>query len=231
MTPKTARRRAAAALAACLVLALAPAAAAPEEAEAGNADAGAEVGAASAGAETAATSAEADAANAGAEAAAASASALRFLHDYNERHLLAAADEIPAADYAFRPTAEVRSVAELLGHVADVQFLLCSSARGEANPSGTGDASIEKTHSEKAEVAAALRASFDYCDAVYSELDGEGLARPARDGGSAAGALTLNVYHAGQHYGHLTVAMRLKGLTPPSSRPRDDAPAAEGPGG
>ncbi len=206
MTPKTARRRAAAALAACLASFLAPAAAAPE------------------GAETQGPSAAA-------EGAAASSEALRFLHGYNKRHLLAAADEIPAADYAFRPAPEVRSVAEILGHVADVQFLLCSSAKGEANPSGTGDGSIEKTRAEKAEVAAALSASFDYCDAVYAALDGEGLARPARDGGSAAAALTLNVYHAGQHYGHLTVAMRLRGLTPPSSRPREGAPAAESPGG
>ena len=45
-----------------------------------------------------------------------------------------AAEAMPAGDYAFKPTPEVRSFGELIGHVANANFFFCSQAHGEKSP-------------------------------------------------------------------------------------------------
>ena len=39
--------------------------------------------------------------------------------------LMRGADKVPAADYSFKPTPEVRSFGEVVTHIADVQMALC----------------------------------------------------------------------------------------------------------
>jgi uncharacterized damage-inducible protein DinB len=150
----------------------------------------------------------------------AASDALRFLQGFNRRNIIAAAEMMSETDYAFRPTPAVHSFGELVGHVADVQYLLCSTAKGEANPVAGNDKSIEKTKKTKADLVAALRASFEFCEPSYAGMTDAGLARtPAGKGATNANSLTLNVYHAGQHYGNMVTYMRMKGLVPPSSQP------------
>jgi hypothetical protein len=50
--------------------------------------------------------------------------------------LTQAADKLPEADYAFKPSSmpEVRTYGQLFGHVANAQFGACSAARGVPNP-------------------------------------------------------------------------------------------------
>ena len=67
-------------------------------------------------------------------------------------NLIAGAEEMPEADFAFKPTPEVRSFGQLVGHVADAQYLFCSIALGEKNPSP----GIEKTKTAKADLVQAL---------------------------------------------------------------------------
>jgi hypothetical protein len=62
------------------------------------------------------------------------------------------ADEMPEAKYSYRPTKEVRSFAEILIHVADISYILCSNAKGEATP---GSAAAKGS---KAEIKAYLKA-------------------------------------------------------------------------
>ena len=52
------------------------------------------------------------------------------------------ADKVPETDYGFKPTDDVRSFGQLVGHVADAQFSFCSAALGEKSPA-TG--SFEKS--------------------------------------------------------------------------------------
>jgi hypothetical protein len=40
------------------------------------------------------------------------------------------AAKVPEDLYGFKPTPEVRSLGEILGHVADSQFAMCSAAAG-----------------------------------------------------------------------------------------------------
>jgi len=58
----------------------------------------------------------------------------RAMHATIRRNLAEAAELMPAGEYAFKPTPEVRSFAELLGHVVNANFFFCSQARSEKMP-------------------------------------------------------------------------------------------------
>ena len=79
-----------------------------------------------------------------------------------------AAEQVPEEMYAFKPTPDVRSLGQLFGHIADANFMICSMATG-MKPDME---SIEKTKTSKADLAAALAASFKFCDAGFREADG-----------------------------------------------------------
>ena len=78
--------------------------------------------------------------------------------------IMKSADAMPESTYSYRPTKEVRSFAEILNHVADISYILCSNVKGEATP-GTAAAK-----GSKAEIKAYLKGAFDYCDGVYSGI-------------------------------------------------------------
>jgi DinB superfamily len=87
--------------------------------------------------------------------------------------IMKSADEMPESKYSYRPTKEVRSFAEILNHVADISYTLCSNVKGEANPA-TATAKVSKT-----EILAYLKGSFSYCDGVYSGFTDAHLNDPA----------------------------------------------------
>src|SRR5207244_440542 len=58
-----------------------------------------------------------------------------------------AAEKMPEEEYAFKPDPAVRSFGQILGHIADANYLFCSPLLGENNPSP----SIEKSKTAKAE--------------------------------------------------------------------------------
>jgi hypothetical protein len=78
----------------------------------------------------------------------ASASSLR-LFAVAVGYLTKSAEKMPEEHYAFRPTPDVRSYGQLLGHIADAQYAICSIALGEEQPPVKD---IEKTKSSKAEL-------------------------------------------------------------------------------
>ncbi len=55
---------------------------------------------------------------------------------------------MPEENYSFKPTPEVRSFGQIVGHVADASYMFCSQAAGEANPAKD----IEKTKTSKADL-------------------------------------------------------------------------------
>jgi uncharacterized damage-inducible protein DinB len=125
---------------------------------------------------------------------------------------------MPEANYSFRPTADVRTFGELIGHLANEHYMICSGVKGEKNPQESVD--YEKK-TAKADLVKALQESNAYCDAVYGSLtDTPKLTQPAtgrRD--TPFGSLLMNVTHDSEHYGNIITYLRLKGLVPPSSQP------------
>lgn len=145
-------------------------------------------------------------------------SSVRMTHDRAKGFLLRAAEQFPETDYSFRPTADVRTVAQQLGHIADTQNYFCSTALGEERPRQTN---IEKTHSAKAPLLEALRESFAECERALSQSDEE-LLLPARRSNNSSPRLSLlilNASHNFEHYGNLVTYMRIRGMVPPSSQP------------
>jgi uncharacterized damage-inducible protein DinB len=130
-----------------------------------------------------------------------------------KRNFLAAAELMPAEHYDFRPTPEVRSFGQIVGHIANWQFTNCAAARGEPNPNKED---FEKTPTRMAAVAG-LEAAYAYCDEVFRTLDADRLS--ARSGGGAPVMFRAMsaLAHPYLHYGNLVTYLRLKGLTPPST--------------
>jgi uncharacterized damage-inducible protein DinB len=77
-----------------------------------------------------------------------------------------AAEKMPEEEYAFKPDPAARSFGQILGHIADADYLFCSAALGENSPSP----GIEKTKTTKAELTSALHDAFAYCSRAYDRL-------------------------------------------------------------
>ena len=125
--------------------------------------------------------------------------------------IMKAADTMPETKYSYRPTKDVRSFAEILNHVADISYILCSNAKGEATPA-TATAKGSKT-----QIIARLKGAFDYCDGVYSGLPDAHLNDPADFFGAKTNkmfVLTQVGNHDALHYGNLATYLRLNGLEP-----------------
>ncbi len=133
-------------------------------------------------------------------------------------YLTKAAEQMPEADYAFRPTESVRTFGQLIGHVAGAQNLICAAALGEK---GGNEDDIEKSTTTKAGLIAALRASSEYCQRAYAQSDAASAGATTLFGGPSTRlrALILNATHNSEHYGNIVTYMRIKGMVPPSSQP------------
>jgi uncharacterized damage-inducible protein DinB len=130
--------------------------------------------------------------------------------------LLRTAEKVPEENYSFKPTEAVRSLGQILGHVADAQYIFCSLALGEKNP----DPKVEETKTSKADLIAALKAAFAYCDKAYDGMtDASAVEKVKFMGGDSPklGVLTVNSLHSVEHYGNLVTYMRLKNIVPPTS--------------
>lgn len=138
-------------------------------------------------------------------------------------YIIKAAAKMPEEQYAFKPTPEVRSFGQILGHVADSNYGFCATAAGEKPPIGgfePGAVSIEKTKTSKADLEKALADSFAYCDKIHGTMtDSAGASTVKFFNGEMAklSVLEFNTHHDFEHYGNIVTYMRLKGLVPPSS--------------
>jgi len=143
---------------------------------------------------------------------------LKGSYTYVAGYIEKAAEQVPEADYAYKPTPEVRSLGAIIAHVADTQYGICSAVIGEANPSPD----VEKTKTTKAALVEAIKGSSALCARAYAIPDAEAHATMKLFGRETPKfqGLLINLAHDWEHYGNLVTYMRLKGLTPPSSQPR-----------
>jgi uncharacterized damage-inducible protein DinB len=141
----------------------------------------------------------------------------RMLWEQLSGWFTAAASEVAESTYAFRPTPEVRSFAQLVGHVAGAQYLICGAAMGEPS---RPENDIETSKTTKADLVAALKASNEYCAKAYAQTDKAAQGQTKLFGAMRTRlyALMLNATHDGEHYGNMVTYLRLNGIVPPSSR-------------
>jgi hypothetical protein len=99
--------------------------------------------------------------------------------------------------------------------LTDDQYRYCSAARGENKTS-----QFEKAPPLKAEMVAALKSAFAYCDTAYEGLVDSSATEKVVLLGRTIPKLSVFTLHAGhvwEHYGNAVVYMRLQGIVPPSS--------------
>jgi uncharacterized damage-inducible protein DinB len=125
--------------------------------------------------------------------------------------IMKAAEMMPEAKYSYRPTKDVRSFGELLTHVADISYYLCSNMKGEnrhAMSAGKGS---------KSEIVAYVKSSFEYCDGAFSAFSDAHLNDPADFWGFKTNKLFIVTQagnHDALHYGNLVTYLRINGLEP-----------------
>jgi len=134
-----------------------------------------------------------------------------------KRYVATSAEKMPDANYGFKPSPEVRSFGELVGHLANEHYLLCSPLKGEKNP--MADVDFEKK-TAKADLVKAINDSIAYCDSAYAAVKDEpkmvaAFSDTRKD--TPFRVMLLNVTHDNEHYGNMVTYMRMKGLVPPSS--------------
>lgn len=137
-----------------------------------------------------------------------------------KNNLVKAAAKVPEADYGFKPTPEVRSFGELVGHVANANYMMCAAAAGEKSPSTSN---IEKTVTSKAGLEKALAEALAYCDGVFAKMTAASAGEEVKfftGPTPRLGVLAFNNLHDMEHYGNMVTYLRLKGLVPPSSEGR-----------
>jgi uncharacterized damage-inducible protein DinB len=131
-------------------------------------------------------------------------------------NLIGSAEKMPEENYNFKPTDSVRSYGQIVGHVADAQYMFCSAAMGEKNPG----LKIEQTKTTKAELVAALKEAIAYCDKAYDTMTDAAGAQTVKIFGTDIpkfGVLNINNMHDMEHYGNLVTYMRMKNIVPPST--------------
>jgi uncharacterized damage-inducible protein DinB len=142
------------------------------------------------------------------------ADAIRQYYNGVKNNLLKAADKMPDDGYDFKPTPEERSFGGWIAHVADAQTAGCSRALGAPKTPSAG------SKTTKADLVAALKDSFDTCDAAYAALTDANASETVqsyRGPTTRLAALAGNVAHDNECYGAIAVYLRLKGIVPPSS--------------
>ena len=148
-----------------------------------------------------------------------------YMGDRNE--ITRSAAKFPEEFYGLRPgpQTEVRTFGQLVGHLANFNYLWCSQAKSEKNPAEGKD--FEKLTS-KADLTKALNDAFAYCDPLYTNLteaSGQEVVEITQENGNKRrinrmSLLVLNFGHNQHHYGNMVTYMRIKSIVPASSEPR-----------
>lgn len=137
--------------------------------------------------------------------------------------VIAAAEKMPEENYSYKPTSDVRSYGQLVGHLADSQYFFCGLAAGETKSSG----GVEKNKTGKAELIAALKEAVAYCSKTYAgmtDAKGAEMVKMMDSDFARLAVLAANTAHNYEHYGNMATYLRIKGIVPPTSE------KASGPG-
>lgn len=142
--------------------------------------------------------------------------ALGPLYGAVKGYITKAAEQMSQENYAFKPTPQIRSFGELVGHVANSTYAICATAKGEKDPNTADNEKV----TDKAALVAAVKAAFAFCDNAFTWPDSKFTDTAEMFGMKMTrmGWLMLEVTHLNEHYGNMVTYFRLKGMVPPSSQ-------------
>lgn len=143
----------------------------------------------------------------------------KTLYERDAKNMIAAAEQMPEDKFSYHPTPDQISFGKLVAHVAQSNGNLCGALADTPAPAAL---KVSDTAS-KADLVAALKASFDFCGPVLNNLT------DAKLGGTItlfhramprAEALILLPVDLADHYSQMAAYLRLNGLVPPSAQPK-----------
>lgn len=140
----------------------------------------------------------------------------RGFYSFVSGAVVGAAQKMPEENYSFKPTPDVRTFGQIVGHVADASYMFCSQAMGEANPAKD----IEKTKTSKADLVAALKDGVAYCNKAFESMTdakGSQMVKLFNYDLAKLTVFSINTAHTDEHYGNMVTYLRLKGIVPPTS--------------
>jgi hypothetical protein len=144
--------------------------------------------------------------------------AIKGAYNGIKANLTKAAEKMPDDQYNFKASPDIRTFGALIAHIADAQGRTCAIVAGSTPPESAG------SKTAKADLVAALKASYDICDGVINSLSDEDATKTVNVGRGGArskyAVLWGMITHSNEEYGYLAVYMRVKGIVPPSSEPR-----------
>ena len=127
------------------------------------------------------------------------------------------AEAIPAEKYTWRPSADVRSFAEVFLHVSAANYNLYKLV-GTPPPTGLDIKGLEKSTTDKAKVIATLKDSFAHAKAAIKAMPEADLEKSMDWFGgknTERGILLFIVRHAAEHLGQSIAYARFAGIVPP----------------
>jgi hypothetical protein len=155
---------------------------------------------------------------AAAQATAPVAKAFRDDETAKAANLIAAAEEMPADKYGFKPTAAQMSFAQVVIHLAQGNDYLCGAIGGVKAPTR---ARVADTASKEVLVGR-LKETFKFCDDALAMLDDSKLAEEVPFFGgrmmTRAGIMTVTTGDWADHYSQAAIYLRMNGQLPPTAK-------------
>jgi len=127
------------------------------------------------------------------------------------------AEAIPADKFSWRPSADVRSFAEVFLHVSAANYNLYKLV-GTPPPSGIDIKSLEKSTTDKAKVITTLKDSYAHAKQAIKAMPDADLEKSMDWFGgknTERGILLFIVRHAAEHLGQSIAYARFIGIVPP----------------
>ncbi len=149
---------------------------------------------------------------------------LKANFDAEMKKAIALAEAIPEEKYGYRPAANVRSVGEVLVHIANGnrEFLTAmkGATRDDMRKLFQEQAEKEKNLTAKAAIIAEMKASWDDVHRALEAENEASLKKPVPTFGKEATVQRVwieTVGHVAEHLGQLIAYARANGITPPWS--------------
>ena len=140
----------------------------------------------------------------------------RMLGRYS-KNIVAAAEQMPADKYSYKPTDGQQTFGHILSHIAESNFTLCSAIGGASAPESKVGESDPKD-----KIVKVVKDSFDFCSQALDKLNDSQLGQEVtlfggRKGPKAAAVIALDMDFA-DHYSAMAGYLRMNGMLPPSAQ-------------
>ncbi|HZR64975.1 MAG TPA: DinB family protein [Terriglobales bacterium] len=157
-----------------------------------------------------------------------SGEALNAILNIAKMEFVSAAEAMPDDKYSFAPTSgefkDVRTFAAQVKHVAAVNYIFGAEILQEKPPVDTGEEKGPASMTSKADILKFLNDSFDYLHKAIASVNEKNELDQIDSLFGKTSRLTIASFstsHPFDHYGQMAVYLRMNGIVPPASRPRN----------